>query len=50
MDDVLLLNDAIDAGTVSDAMDNGVEYALGLKAVDPRGKVASSWAVIRTRD
>jgi len=49
-DDVLLLNDAIDAGVVTDAMENGVEYALGLKAVDPRRKLASSWAAIKTRD
>ena len=47
VDDVLLLNDAIDAKTVSAAMTNGVEFVLGLKAVDPRGKVASSWAAIK---
>ena len=47
VDDVLLLNDAIDAKTVNDAMANGVEFVLGLKAVDPRGKVASSWGAIK---
>ncbi|MAF11845.1 hypothetical protein CMK11_15470 [Candidatus Poribacteria bacterium] len=47
VDDVLLLNDAIDAKTVGDAMANGVEYVLGLKAVDPRGKIASSWAALK---
>ena len=47
VDDVLLLNDAVDAKTVNDAMTSGVEFVLGLKAVDPRGKVASSWGAIK---
>ena len=47
VDDVLLLNDAIDAKTVSDAMANGVEFVLGLKAVGARGKAATTWAAIR---
>ena len=47
VDDVLLLNDAVDAKTVNDAMTNGVEFVLGLKAVQARGKASSTWAAIK---
>ncbi|MDA1190668.1 MAG: LamG domain-containing protein [Candidatus Poribacteria bacterium] len=47
LDDVLVLNDVIDADDVTQAKEQGIEYVLGLKPVESKGKAAVTWGRLK---
>jgi len=47
MDEVAIFHTALDQDDVEDIMNNGLERALGLAAVSPAGRLATTWAEIK---
>jgi hypothetical protein len=49
IDEVALFNEALEEEDIQEIMNNGLEAALGILAVEPEGKLAIRWSEIKSR-
>ena len=49
VDEVILLNEVLEIDDIQIAADEGLEVALGMVAVSPAGKLATTWAAVKSR-
>jgi hypothetical protein len=49
VDEVILLNEVLEIDDIEVAANEGLEVALGMVAVSPAGKLATTWAGVKSR-